>query len=1114
MFTSRNTSPQRGGHRSVQSLIACLVVLFGLTVSTATAHAAGITWHVDQASGSDSGSCGIEPSSACATIGRALELSTPGDVIHIATGTYAEQLVVSHDIDLVAVGPDVTVQAPTGSVALAVTDDGTVASTAIDWTAPGDGSQPAIVVSGVLTLDACTVDGVAPSGSAQSDRPASAVLVAGGTMTANNCTFTGSGMSVINGIGNSTIELNGSTVTASMAATPAQPSVHAVSIGSPTGSLEPNTFTMTGGSIKGAALFNLGVYGGTADLTNVTIPGADTDSPQGRSEVGIRAADANVTITGGSINNHRGMAINVDGTGTPRTLALQGTELIGNGDASQGTAYSGAIIAQNSSPLTITVTDSTLGGNLNGIVVGNADVDVTGSTIVGSYAAVRSQGNVTITNSRLIGNEAMQGAPYGATGIDHGEGDLTVDHSLVTGFTMGIQGTGGSATIRTSTIADNKVVGVFAQGAVRVIQSTVANNGSDDHDAPLPIAGIGISASHVTLYGSVLSSYPGGVSCVSGETTLVDAGHNVVSDESCVLTNSTSLSNTDPELDELDVDSGVMVPQEASPVLDLIPVGTTAGDQELCAADSTDQRGVSRPFGDACDAGAAERNIAPVTITTESLPDATLGLGYSMTLEATGGDGDYAWSVESGNLPDGMTLWSSTGVISGDAEVAGTFTFTVRADTGTRELSITVVEPVVISPDTLPDGTVGEEYSQALTADGGTGDPWTWTLSDGDLPDGLELSTDGVIAGTPTAEGTFTFTVQVNNGPTKDYTITIGQAAQIITESLPTVTVGDPYDFTLEATGGDGDHLWSLEQGDLPDGVELSADGVLSGITETAGTFEFTVRADTATRTFTITVLEPIVITPDTLTEGYVAQSYEQGLAAEGGSGGPWAWTLLDGELPDGLELSTGGVISGIPTVAGEFTFTVQVAPGATREYTITIWPELLVTNNDLPDGTVGQPYEVTLEASGGNGGPYTWWVEEGDLPDGLSLSEDGVISGTPTVAGEFTFTIGVGDPAYQEFTVTIGDAPDPQPTGDPTDKPTGEPTADPTDDPTGDPTGEPTGDPSATESGQPGGGDDIADTGAPGGVVWFIGLGIAIVAAGALLLLRPWDRGSGRHQG
>ena len=158
--------------------------------------------------------------------------------------------------------------------------------------------------------------------------------------------------------------------------------------------------------------------------------------------------------------------------------------------------------------------------------------------------------------------------------------------------------------------------------------------------------------------------------------------------------------------------------------------------------------------------------VAP-TITTSSLPDGALTVVYNQTLAATGTT-PITWSIDSGVLPNGLSLNASTGAITGTPTVANTFNFTVKAtntaNSATKALSITVaaapVAPSIITTS-LPNGTAGTAYSQTLTATGTA--PITWTVHSGALPTGLTLSTGGVISGTPTAANTFNFTVRATN---------------------------------------------------------------------------------------------------------------------------------------------------------------------------------------------------------------------------------------------------------------------------------------------------------------------------------------------------------------
>jgi hypothetical protein len=166
---------------------------------------------------------------------------------------------------------------------------------------------------------------------------------------------------------------------------------------------------------------------------------------------------------------------------------------------------------------------------------------------------------------------------------------------------------------------------------------------------------------------------------------------------------------------------------------------------------------------------------APV-ISTMSLPSGNQGSPYSATVNATGGVAPYTWSISSGALPTGLSLGSSTTnsvTISGTPTTQGPFNFTIKVTdssgaSGTQALSITINAPLplAVATTSLPNGVLNAAYpSTVLEASGGV-PPFTWTLTSGSLPTGLNLVANGTISGTPTATGTFDFTVQVTDSET------------------------------------------------------------------------------------------------------------------------------------------------------------------------------------------------------------------------------------------------------------------------------------------------------------------------------------------------------------
>ncbi len=264
------------------------------------------------------------------------------------------------------------------------------------------------------------------------------------------------------------------------------------------------------------------------------------------------------------------------------------------------------------------------------------------------------------------------------------------------------------------------------------------------------------------------------------------------------------------------------------------------------------------------------------------------------------------------------------------ANTAGAF-----SNTATVSILAAAV-PTIFNSSPLSTARTGLSYTTNLLATGGTM-PYSWSVKTGSLPDGLSLSSDGVLSGTPSGFGTFTFTLEVADQEfdidSREFSLTVNNLA-ISTASLPTAVKGTPFSFTLAASGSNPVQSWALHSGVLPAGITLNtSSGILSGTPTTPGSSAITFRVTdnsgfSVTRSLLLTVsgtfIKPVLdpVSPPVVTVGapfllkLSAQNYPKTFSVSG--------------LPKGLKLNpASGEISGIPDVSGLFILQIRASNSA-----------------------------------------------------------------------------------------------------------------------------------------------------------------------------------------
>lgn len=447
---------------------------------------------------------------------------------------------------------------------------------------------------------------------------------------------------------------------------------------------------------------------------------------------------------------------------------------------------------------------------------------------------------------------------------------------------------------------------------------------------------------------------------VDVELTITNAGSQPIAggEVAVMLSSNIAISPQDVELDRFTVD---LAPAETITEnrTVTIPAGANSGTYWLGGLG--DPENTLGEVSEANNGRAATTDLAvsggSLAIITTALPTAIVSRGYVAIVSAVGGGPDVDFQVTGGMLPPGIGLVAQTGEFYGRAQTEGVYNFTIEATSGaqsdTADLSITVSdpdEPLTIVTRNVPAAVVGQEYMVRLRATGGAvTSSLTWSATG--LPEGLTLAGDGVLAGSAVAAGTSNVELTVSNGmetASREITLVVAENAnlQIIPEVLPTGVWNMPYSATIRASGGIPPVNFILELGELPEGLELSTDGTISGTPTQVGRFRLVIKAldsgsggiaATDVNTFELVIEDApgFEIETGALPEAVVGEGYQARVVAKNGLA-PLDWSL-DGRPPSGMiaqidPMSGDFVILGTAEEAGVTNLLVSVVDSQGRQ--------------------------------------------------------------------------------------------------------------------------------------------------------------------------------------
>jgi uncharacterized protein (TIGR03437 family) len=729
-------------------------------------------------------------------------------------------------------------------------------------------------------------------------------------------------------------------------------------------------------------------------------------------------------ITGTSAGPSSGFTVQVTDANFPSSMPAQGFFFIGFCSATVSPSSQGHTF-EDPGGSDVLIVNSVCGGftpgttvpwiNITGTIPGDG-FDSVNITIAPNATPATRTGNVTFTF-----NQVSPVLVLSVTITQYAKLLFSTPSPLPVGevsvpYSVGLQATGGSGIGRSFAITSGSLPpGLAFSGATISGTPTVPGVSSftaqvTDHDgfSGAPFSGTqNYALTIVPQLAITAMSLPGGIAGQSYSTALIATG---------------GIAPVTWSLTSGALPAGLFL-NAATGVISGTPASNAQGTSSF-TIQAIDSAGVisSVPFQ-------VKVDPPPLVVQIFSLTPATEDVAYGAAFTASGGTPPYSWSAS--GLPSWLTL-SSTGQLTGLPPLgsAGLYTFTINAqDSASRfagvsfALQVNPGPPSITTTSPLPRAKETTQVSIAFQVSGGAA-PYTWTSTG--LPAFLNLSSGGFLNGTPpvgSSAGSVSFSVTVTDGTGKTasgtFTLPIDPVLSITTASPLLATEGQAFAATFTASGGTTPYSFSATG--LPGWATMSSGGTVSGTPSrgSAGGSAFSVTASdaaghTSSAQFTLTVLAPngglTITTPSPLPTGGVGNYYQATFVATGGMP-PYRWS--GSGIPDGLTLSSAGLLSGTPSTAGDDTLTAQVTDSngnvafQALGLRVTAATLRIVTPSPLAAGEVSVGYSVAFQ-SDGRARPLVW--TSGPLPAGMTFDATGLLSGTPTAPGDFVFTVRVSD--------------------------------------------------------------------------------------------------------